>query len=233
MKTIHYVGLMLLCSLMLQACTDREENKTVEPQIAITRQGTFTDAKDGSVYKWVRIGNTDWMTRNYTGGTPWFEQQYESNGFLQSFQTDNPAKEQAYIAENGNYYTFQQAVELCPEGWRIPTDDDWKSLETAVGMSPRELDTEGWRQGAGQYLANGLLLFPYAGQLVSYFTSMIEPYHRGDYGYYWTSTRVPDVANTVVYIRKIGSGLNAVSRTKVDVAGRYLPVRYVRTAPRE
>ena len=32
--------------------------------------------------------------------------------------------------EHGNLYTWEEALAACPEGWRLPTDEDWQNLET-------------------------------------------------------------------------------------------------------
>ena len=34
---------------------------------------------------------------------------------------------------------------LCPEGWQVPSDDDWKELEQELGMSREEADLLYWR----------------------------------------------------------------------------------------
>ena len=34
---------------------------------------------------------------------------------------------------------------IAPEGWRVPTDEDWKQLEMHLGMSQAETDRFGWR----------------------------------------------------------------------------------------
>lgn len=55
--------------------------------------------------------------------------------------------------ENGRYsekygflYTHEAALAAVPEGWRLPTDEDWKSLEKTLGMSLAEIEKlEEWR----------------------------------------------------------------------------------------
>lgn len=57
---------------------------------------------------------------------------------------------------NGHYsdtfgllYTLDAARRAVPEGWRIPTDEDWKKLERALGMPDAELGRlETWRGGS-------------------------------------------------------------------------------------
>lgn len=32
----------------------------------------------------------------------------------------------------GRYYTYEEALDACPEGWRLPSDNDWAELANAV-----------------------------------------------------------------------------------------------------
>jgi uncharacterized protein (TIGR02145 family) len=67
--------------------------------------------------------------------------------------------------KNGGLYEWQEAMDLpancaytdcsaqintphqgiCPDGWHIPTDAEWKALEGYLGMSVAQQDTTGWR----------------------------------------------------------------------------------------
>ena len=44
-----------------------------------------------------------------------------------------------------NFYAVDDIRGLCPTGWKIPSDNDWKSLEIHIGMSQTEVDGYGWR----------------------------------------------------------------------------------------
>lgn len=76
------------------------------------------------------------------------------------------AKEQSVNvdAENGNYsqkygylYSLDAARKAVPAGWRLPSDEDWKKLERALGMSESEVErNNAWRGiNAGDYLKEG------------------------------------------------------------------------------
>jgi uncharacterized protein (TIGR02145 family) len=43
------------------------------------------------------------------------------------------------------YSIAQGAQGICPTGWHLPTDIEWKTLEMALGMTQTEADSTGWR----------------------------------------------------------------------------------------
>ena len=61
-----------------------------------------------------------------------------------------------FIKEEGYYYTLDGALAAVPEGWRLPSDEDWKKLDATLGMSG-DLDAmNAWRgENAGDYLKAG------------------------------------------------------------------------------
>ena len=61
-----------------------------------------------------------------------------------------------FIKEEGYYYTLDGALAAVPEGWRLPSDEDWKKLEAALGMSGDLDEINAWRgENAGDYLKAG------------------------------------------------------------------------------
>ena len=73
---------------------------------------SFTDARDGKVYTYVSHDGLDWMNTNL---------QYASAGRP---YTDCEAMTPVF----GNLYTWEEANVSCPDGWRLPTEDEVKSL---------------------------------------------------------------------------------------------------------
>ena len=58
----------------------------------------------------------------------------------------------------GGLYSWETAIDVCPEGWHLPSDDEWKTLEATLGMTQTEIDDTGWRgtdQG-GQMKVTGI-----------------------------------------------------------------------------
>lgn len=84
-------------------------------------QPFFVDARDGKQYPYATIAGMDWMSSNLA---------YEGTGtsFLNSGAVDNIF---------GRFYTFTQAQQACPEGWTLPSEDDWKALAECLGSSVR------------------------------------------------------------------------------------------------
>jgi uncharacterized protein (TIGR02145 family) len=114
--------------------------------------GTFTDARDGMVYPWVRIGTQNWMAKNlaylpavsapatYSLTQPY----YYVSGYQGSKISD--AKGTANYGTYGALYNWTAALKACPTGWHLPTDQEWKILEMNQGMSQLDADATGWRE---------------------------------------------------------------------------------------
>ena len=131
-----------------------------------TTTGTVTDI-DGNVYQTIKIGNQWWMAEN-------LKVTHYRNGDSIKYITDK--KEWANIPWKGlttaaycnyvifnlpdiantcgflyNWYAVDDPRGLAPDGWHVPSDDDWKELEVYLGMSHSEADSvscRGTNEGA-------------------------------------------------------------------------------------
>ncbi len=234
LKFLYVGAMMLVMSLCVASCSDDDKVPDIKP----TTSGTLVD-RDGNEYHWVRIGNQCWMTENLRCDVPFYEDIYNpkwTDEFGDGLSLDgNAADWQDWYASFGNYYTWQEAVDNAPEGWRLPTDDDFKVLERTLGMKSKDADKEGWRNGAASLMTQDgegtMLHFVFGGEVCEGVNSaLIELFHHHDYGYYWTATKTTINSEPAAYARKIVAGLNAVNRLVVLQQGHCLSVRYVRDA---
>jgi uncharacterized protein (TIGR02145 family) len=94
----------------------------------------------GRHYPVVKIGNQHWMAENLA----WLPAVHSSlNGetdyyryYVYGYEGDKP--EEAMATDNyktyGVLYNFKAAWEACPQGWHLPTRDEWNVLETVLGF---------------------------------------------------------------------------------------------------
>lgn len=77
----------------------------------------MTDPRDGRSYYTSAVDGTEWMRQNlaWDGG---------GEAFMQCEATADVF---------GRYYTWTEALSACPEGWRLPSEDDWLALGKAYG----------------------------------------------------------------------------------------------------
>jgi len=117
---------------------------------------------DGNAYATAQIGTREWMLENlrvirYSNGDPIprvdaaFDWQYAEEGAWSYPQLDAQGQAALY-GPLYNGYVIGGARNVCPAGWHVPSEDDWRSLEQAVGVPEAELGNTGVRgvaQGAG------------------------------------------------------------------------------------
>lgn len=102
--------------------------------------GTVTDF-DGNVYHIVTIATQEWFAENLnvthyingdpvpniTSGTEW------SNVNSGAYCNYNNSSTSDTIGHLYNWYAVNDSRKLCPEGWHVPTDDEWKTLLYSLG----------------------------------------------------------------------------------------------------
>ena len=142
-------------------CTDPEAENF--DQIATEDDGSCmlntceSPTMDGYTYDVVQIGDQCWFAENlrttvYENGDsiPNVEPQDE---WLSLEQTEtgawaSPYGDPANQAVHGlqyNFYAVRDGRDLCPEGWVVPSDEDWGALELYMGIPEAEVYTSGFR----------------------------------------------------------------------------------------
>ena len=129
---------------VLTSCEEEEEERIIE-------RGTITD-NSGRVYKTVRIGNKWWMAENLS------VKRFNNGEEIPFVDSQDPDALWANIegagmtftldSTKGFLYNYNCLIDdrgIAPEGWRVPTDEDWKDLEKEIGMSSSEINNTSWR----------------------------------------------------------------------------------------
>jgi len=157
---------------------------------SLNAQDRFTDPRDGNVYRIVTIQGVTWMAENL---------RYKPSQGAYYFD-NNPNTIQQY----GLLYDWKTAMKVCPEGWRLPTGDEFRSLvtnnEVKEAMNARPDKSNAYSiQLAGMQDHEGNL------------TEIDES------GYYWTSTEYDENnAEYFSYITVFNTPVADISR-KEDI----------------
>ena len=212
---------------------------------------------DGNNYSSVQIGYQCWLSENmkvthYPDGTPIPFILYNNTwGDLLSNDTDDGYCYYEDFTINGDTYgalyswaaamgdnavssdNVPSGVQgICPAGWHLPSDNEWKIMELQLGMSQADVDNDGYRgTNQGSQLAGNSILWQ-NGYLIQNSTFGLTGFdalpgglrdnnnghclYNGSLGFWWTST--VDYGNTV-WMRSIRSSF--AGNERYDMAKSY------------
>ena len=127
----------------------------------LSGQGSFTDKRDGNVYRTVTIAGATWMAENlrFKARTGAFYFNNDSNN----------------ISGYGVLYEWKTAMNTCPAGWHLPSGTEFQALINHLEQKDM------WRKNALDPSSFGIQL----GGMQDYegiYSEMDES------AYYWTST---------------------------------------------
>jgi len=141
------------------------------PGISAAQPQPLSDYDD-NVYQTVVIGNQEWMAENmkathFSDGTPipkvfrdgWYDL-IETDKAYCWYDDDSTSNAATY----GVLYTWAAAINgvassnnnpsgvqgVCPDGWHIPSDNEWKELELYLGMTQTATDSTGFHRGTNE-----------------------------------------------------------------------------------
>jgi uncharacterized protein (TIGR02145 family) len=145
----------------------------LQPKLSFSCNSTFMDSRDGQMYPTVEIGTQCWMTKNMNIGTRVAGSNYSTHqtaGIQKICYGNNENNCTTY----GGLYNWAEVVNgenistgaintatnfnkkcavdgsphtqgICPDGWHVPSDAEFKTLEMFLGMTQDQADSTGWR----------------------------------------------------------------------------------------
>ena len=212
-----------------------EQNSGAGTQLPFECGYALFDPRDAQSYRTVQIGTQCWMAENLNiGDMIEGDAEQADNAVFEKYCFDN---DQAECEIRGGLYQWNEMMQyvniessqgICPSGWHIPSDDEWKQLEGEVdsvfGYSDPEWNGVGWRgtDAGGNLKETGTVQWasPNTGATNSSGFSCLPGGGRGSGGNFfykytnsnhWTST-----AGTTAWIRQLHFDETGVNRYATD-----------------
>ena len=146
--------------------------------------GSFTDVRDKKIYKTVTIGTQTWFAYNLSFNYPG------------SWCYNNTSD---YCSTYGKLYSQEAALKACPDGWHLPSADEWLILlnylgkRNVVGGSLKETGDDHWEEpNEGATNVTGFKALP-----GGYRDALTGSYFRiGKEVVFWSSTKLTVSDNT-------------------------------------
>jgi len=113
MDNRFFISILIVILLLLIINTSCQKDKT--PPV----YDTFTDSRDGEIYKYVKIGNQLWMSENLR-----FK---PDSGNYWAYNYDTIVNPYGYL------YDWETANNVCPNGWHLPSNAEWTELANNLG----------------------------------------------------------------------------------------------------
>jgi uncharacterized protein (TIGR02145 family) len=154
--SLLYVGLSGDLESGLLDAPEESTSYTFQFATNIACPGLPTVEYEGVVYNTIQVYSQCWMKENLDAGNMiWGTQNMTDNGILEKYCYNN---EPDSCAKYGGLYQWNEMMQfsvepgaqgICPPGWHIPTDEEWKILEGAAdsqfGIGDPEWDIYGYR----------------------------------------------------------------------------------------
>ncbi len=134
------ISLIIIALLAFCSC---EKDRQVKFDLEYS---TFTDNRDGYEYKTVTIDGTTWLAENFRylpsvdgndvdsvsfDGLRYYVYNYNGTNVNEAKATDEYKK-------YDRLYNYDAAIKSCPDGWRLPTMDDFQKLFKSINRTKYE-----------------------------------------------------------------------------------------------
>ena len=231
MKTLIRILLFVFVVPFLSHC----EKDEPEPNENWVIGADWIDIRDGNTYATIPIGDQVWMAENmaylpsvYNVEDGSEDEGNESEPFYYVLGYDGAEVSDAKASSNystyGVLYNWFAAQEACPDGWHLPSDEEWRELEIYLGGSDIAglklkatwgWDFNKWRDCYGNGTnESGFTALPGGGRYFDYQDPYQNTYKFSDPGLggsWWSASEAySQVEETYVYSRYLNSSRDNV-----------------------
>lgn len=105
--------------------TSSEVENETSPNV---NMGSMVDSRDGKTYKTVKIGDQEWMAENLN---------------YQTGESKCYRNEPENCEKYGRLYVWREAVTACPDGWHLPSKEEFEELEKLAGQKAGDIEKSG------------------------------------------------------------------------------------------
>lgn len=176
----------------------------------------FTDPRDNETYSVVKIGAQIWMAENFRFAS------------RDSFSiNDNDDNDKFY----GRLYTWEEAMELAPEGWHLPTIDDWKRLNkyipryAKISTGTALKSAENWKKGFGA--TEGKDIYGFCALPTGFWNSIKKNFTNVTFSTnFWTATESDSEHAYSILLHYLNEGIKAEASNILNG----LPIRFVKNS---
>lgn len=114
---LHLDTLAPLSSIQVNFLYELSNGIAIKLPFQISKMGSFVDNRDGNIYTSINMGSLDWMGEDLR----YFEAKY----WPKMLRVDG-RKAVWYNA------ILSDSLELCPDGWRLPSISEWNNLSKSL-----------------------------------------------------------------------------------------------------
>lgn len=186
----------------------------------ISLRGQFTDTRDNQEYSYKTIGNQTWMVNNLSYlpkvNPPKMLSETESHYYVYGYQGSDISKAKS-LEKYRNYgalYNWQAAKWACPEGWHLPSKEEWLMLDNELqpGSAEKMKTPSGWLNNANGNNSSGFSALP-----AGYLTKEGKFSLIGEAAFFYISTE--NTSTTAWYSGILSMSLTSWPKTASKKAG--------------
>ncbi len=187
--TVNNDGLITCTGFGEAIITATADDAIGSTKVKAIEGGYVTDACNRKC-RVVKIGTQWWMAENLRCGGRY--RTYNCYVYSDCYRDTEP-----FSTERGNFYTWTEAVRLCPDGWHLPTAEEWETLIAFLSPNAGK-KLKSWYDWC--YEGNGTDDYYFSAEPVN-FHNEFNGYYYGGATRFWTATPSPSYESSAKVVK--------------------------------